>query len=200
MYLKRPLLSQHVIHVSIKRAMQSGTEALHSCLLGFSNLRSLHLQCYPEEWDSRRGVLSPSFVALIPRISSALTRLSVVGFPFQIILDLLRSDEALCTNLCSLALLQMYRRDSSARVMNPHPIQMIGLHELEIDNVISFDITSIETPSLLSLSVLHRVGKVMSTQHNQAHPQTLTQSLMDRRHRVLARPSNSTRNLDAGST
>ncbi|KAF9487597.1 hypothetical protein BDN71DRAFT_1458381 [Pleurotus eryngii] len=45
--------------------------------------------------------------------------------------------------------------------MNPHPIQMIGLHELEIDNVDSFDMSSIDTPSLLSLSVLHRVENLV---------------------------------------
>lgn len=164
-YLKRPHLSEHVIHVSIKRAMHTKTEVLHSCLLGFSNLRSLHLECYPDEYDSRRGILSPSLVSLIPRllISSALTRLSVVGFTFQTILDLLRSNEALSTNLRSLALLHVHRPewDPSAMVVNPHPIQMIGLHELEIDNVNSFNMSSIHTPSLSSLSVLHRVGNLI---------------------------------------
>lgn len=101
----------------------------------------------------------------VPRlfILSALTQLSVVGFTFQTILDLLHSDEVLYTKLRSLALLYAYRPewDPSAMLVNPHPIQMIGLHELEIDNVNSFNTSSIHTPSLLSLSVLHRVGNLI---------------------------------------
>ncbi|KAF4582370.1 hypothetical protein EYR38_002488 [Pleurotus pulmonarius] len=164
-YSQYPHLSEYVTDVSFKLARPARTEPFHPCLLSFNNLRRLYLECYPDEYDSRRGVLSPSLVSLIPQllISSALTQLSIVGFTFQTIHNLLQSNEALSTNLRSLALLHVYRPewDPSAMIVNPHPIQMIGLRELKIDNINSFDMSSIHTPSLLSLSVLHRVGNLI---------------------------------------
>ncbi|KAF4581755.1 hypothetical protein EYR40_002773 [Pleurotus pulmonarius] len=161
-YTKYPHLCEHVLDVSFKLARSTKTDPFHPCLLRFSNLRSLHLQSLADPFELPRGVLSPSMIALIPRLlaSSRLTRLSLVGFTPPTILDLLQFSEVIRTNLRSLALIDVFRPewDPSTLPMNPHPVLMTGLHELEIDSIPSYELFAIETPSLQSLSALYRPG------------------------------------------
>ncbi|KAF4581753.1 hypothetical protein EYR40_002771 [Pleurotus pulmonarius] len=152
-YTQHPHLCEHVLDVSFKVTRSKDTDL---CLLRFNNLRSLHLWCYTD-------ALSPPLIALIPRLlaSSRLAKLSLVGFTPATILDLLRSDEVIRANLRSLALIDIFRPkwDPSTLPVNPHPVLMTGLHELEIDSIPSYELSAIETPSLQSLSVLYRPGK-----------------------------------------
>lgn len=158
-YSESPHLSHYVTDISFKLAWPTPTDIYHPYLLSFSKLRSLHLECvdYGHEVP-RSGTLSPSVVSLIPRlvVSSALTRLSIVGFTIPSILNLFRSGAILSTNLRSLTLLRMSHPER-----NPHPIYMVGLHELEIDNVPSFDMLAIEAPSLRSLTVPYSVRNLI---------------------------------------
>ncbi|KAG9218381.1 hypothetical protein CCMSSC00406_0007248 [Pleurotus cornucopiae] len=162
LYTKYPHLCEYVIDVSLKLNKSTKTKPFHPCLLRFSKLRSLHLQYYPERAELPCGVLSPSMISLISclLISTCLTRLSLVGLTPPTILDLLRSNELIRTNLLSLALIDVFRPewDSSTLPVNPHPIYMVGLHELEINCIPSYELFAIETPSLQSLSALYRPG------------------------------------------
>ncbi|KAF7430196.1 hypothetical protein PC9H_005896 [Pleurotus ostreatus] len=167
-YTKYPHLCEHVLDVSFNLARSTKTDPFHPCLLRFKNLRSLNLHSYADPFEFPRGVLSPSMIALIPCLlaSSRLTRLSLVGFTPHTILDLLRSNEMIRTNLHSLALIDVFRPewDPSTLPVNPHPVLMIGLHELEIDCIPSYESLGVETPSLQSLTALYRPG-VYSIEH-----------------------------------
>lgn len=161
-YTKYSHLCEHVIDVSLKLARSTKTDPFHPCLLRFENLHSLNLYSYADRFELPRGVLSPSMIALIPCLlaSSRLTRLSLVGFTPPTILDLLRSNEVIRTKLRSLSLIGVFRPewDPSTLPVNPHPVLMIGLHELEIDCIPSYELLAVETPSLQSLTALYRPG------------------------------------------
>ncbi|KAF4577309.1 hypothetical protein EYR36_005296 [Pleurotus pulmonarius] len=161
-------LGSYVTNVSFNAEPYMWTGEVASCMMQFSCLRSLHLRCYMDEFDTRRGNLSAFGILLSHLLNMpTFTTLSLVGCTYASLHNTLLpalAETAQTTSLSSLSLKEIFP-DVPTGASTPRSLLCMGrLRSLEVDDNGILEKLGIRTPSLHHFSTLYKEGALLPVQ------------------------------------
>lgn len=157
-------LGSYVADVSFIAEPYMWTGQVASCMMQFGFLRSLHLRCYMDEYDTRRGNLN-IFAVSLPHMLAlpTFTTLDLVGCTHASLCQTLLPALAETAQTTSLAFLSLKEISPDVPIVAPTPrsLCMDWLRSLEVDDNGILERLGIRPPFLHHFSTVYKEGALL---------------------------------------